>query len=198
MSIKIGVLSLQGAFKEHIKRLKECGVSVEEVKFTEQLKDIDGLIIPGGESSTINKLLGKYKFKESLDKFYNDKKPIFGTCAGLILLAKNIKGEGRGLGYIDIDVQRNAYGRQIESFEELLDIHLDNNRNGGKFKSIFIRAPKILNVGERVRILGKFKEDIVLVRDNNVMASTFHPELTGDLRIHKYFINMIKNIKGDS
>ncbi len=81
MSIKIGVLSLQGAFKEHIKRLKECGVSVEEVKFTEQLKDIDGLIIPGGESSTINKLLGKYKFKESLDKFYNDKKPIFGTCA---------------------------------------------------------------------------------------------------------------------
>jgi len=142
--------------------------------------------------------LGKYKFKESLDKFYNNKKPIFGTCAGLILLAKNIEGEGRGLGYIDIDVQRNAYGRQIESFEELLDIHLDNNQNGDKFKSIFIRAPKILNVGERVRILGKFKEDIVLVRDNNVMASTFHPELTGDLRIHKYFINMIKDIKGDS
>jgi 5'-phosphate synthase pdxT subunit len=114
------------------------------------------------------------------------------------LLAKNIEGEGRGLGYIDIDVQRNAYGRQIESFEELLDIRLDNNQNGGKFKSIFIRAPKILNVGKKVRILGKFKEDIVLVRDNNVMASTFHPELTRDLRIHQYFINMIKNIKGDN
>ncbi len=125
-------------------------------------------------------------------------KSLYSGLAQLNFACKNIKGEGRGLGYIDIDVQRNAYGRQIESFEELLDIHLDNNRNGGKFKSIFIRAPKILNVGERVRILGKFKEDIVLVRDNNVMASTFHPELTGDLRIHKYFINMIKNIKGDS
>lgn len=198
MSIKVGVLSLQGAFKEHISRLKECGISAAEVKFPEQFKDIDGLIIPGGESTTINKLLEKYKFKESLDKFYRDKNPIFGTCAGLILLAKNIEGEGRGLGYIDIDVQRNAYGRQIESFEELLYIRLDNNQNGGKFKSIFIRAPKILNVGKKVRILGKFKEDIVLVRDNNVMASTFHPELTRDLRIHQYFINMIKNIKGDN
>lgn len=198
MNIKVGVISLQGAFKEHISRLKECGISAEEVKFPEQIKDIDGLIIPGGESTTINKLLEKYKFKESLDKFYRDKKPIFGTCAGLILLAKNIEGEGRGLGYVDIGVQRNAYGRQIESFEELLDICLDNNQNGSKFKSIFIRAPKILNVGRKVRILGKFKEDIVLVRDNNVMASTFHPELTEDLRIHQYFINMIKNIKGDN
>ena len=198
MNIKVGVISLQGAFKEHISRLKECGISVAEVKFPEQIKDIDGLVIPGGESTTINKLLVKYKFKESLDKFYRDKKPIFGTCAGLILLAKNIEGGGRSLGYIDISVQRNAYGRQMESFEELLDIRLDNNQNGGKFKSIFIRAPKILNVGRKVRILGKFKEDIVLVRDNNVMASTFHPELTEDLRIHQYFINMIKNIKGDN
>lgn len=198
MSIKVGVLSLQGAFKEHISRLKECGISAEEVKSPEQLKDIDGLIIPGGESTTINKLLEKYKFKESLDKFYRDKKTIFGTCAGLILLAKNIEGEGRGLGYVDIGVQRNAYGRQIESFEEFLDICLYNNQNGDKFKSIFIRAPKILNVGKKVRILGKFKEDIVLVRDNNVMASTFHPELTRDLRIHQYFISMIKNIKGDN
>ena len=198
VGIKVGVLSLQGAFKEHVSRLEECGVSVVEVRLPEQFKDIDGLIIPGGESTTINKLLKKYKFKESLDKFYRDRKPIFGTCAGLILLAKNITGEGKGLGYIDIEVQRNAYGRQIESFEELLDIRLDNNQNDGKFKSIFIRAPKILNVGKKVRILGKFKEDIVLVRDNNVMASTFHPELTRDLRIHQYFINIIKNIKGDN
>ena len=198
MSIKVGVLSLQGAFKEHISRLKECRISAAEVRLPEQLKDIDGLIIPGGESTTINKLLKKYKFKESLDKFYRDRKPIFGTCAGLILLAKNIHGESKGLGYIDIEVQRNAYGRQVDSFEEMLDISFNQNKNGGKFKSIFIRAPKILSVGRKVEVLAKLKDEIVLVRDNNVMVSAFHPELTDDLRIHRYFINMIKNIKGDN
>ena len=198
VDIRVGVLSLQGAFKEHVTRLEECGVSAVEVRFPEQLNNIDGLIIPGGESTTINKLLEKYKFKESLDKFYRDKKPIFGTCAGLILLAKNIEGEGRGLGYIDIDVQRNAYGRQIDSFEEMLDIHLDNNQNGRKFKSIFIRAPKILSVNKRVEVLARLKDEVVLVRDNNVMVSAFHPELNDDLRIHKYFINMIRNYKGEN
>jgi len=198
VDIRVGVLSLQGAFKEHVTRLEECGVSAVEVRFPEQLNNIDGLIIPGGESTTINKLLEKYKFKESLDKFYRDKKPIFGTCAGLILLAKNIEGEGRGLGYIDIDVQRNAYGRQIDSFEEMLDIHLDNNQNGRKFKSIFIRAPKILSVNKRVEVLARLKDEVVLVRDNNVMVSAFHPELNDDLRIHRYFINMIRNYKGEN
>ena len=196
--VKVGVLSLQGAFKEHITRLKECGVSVVEVRFPEQLKDVDGLIIPGGESTTINKLLKKYKFKESLDKFYRDRKPIFGTCAGLILLSKNIYGEGKGLGYIDIDVQRNAYGRQVDSFEEMLDISFNKNKNGGKFKSIFIRAPKILNAGKKVEVLAMLKDEIVLVRDNNVIVSAFHPELTDDLRIHRYFINMIRNYKGEN
>src|SRR4030042_2751609 len=142
-----GVLSLQGAFKEHINRLKECGVSVEEVRFPEQLDKIDGLIIPGGESTTINKLLGKYKFKDKLDKFNREKKPIFGTCAGLILLAKNIEGEDKGLGYINIAVRRNAYGRQAESFEELLDISLDRNENGGQFKNVFIRDPNTRRPG---------------------------------------------------
>ncbi|MCJ7727388.1 MAG: pyridoxal 5'-phosphate synthase glutaminase subunit PdxT [Actinobacteria bacterium] len=198
VGIKVGVLSLQGAFKEHVSRLEECGVSVVEVRLPEQFKDIDGLIIPGGESTTINKLLKKYKFKESLDKFYRDRKPIFGTCAGLILLAKNITGEGKGLGYIDIEVQRNAYGRQVDSFEELLDISFNQNENGRKFKSIFIRAPKILSVGRKVEVLAKLKDEIVLVRDNNVMVCTFHPELTDDLRIHNYFINMIKNYKGEN
>ena len=198
VDIRVGVLSLQGAFKEHVTRLEECGVSAVEVRFPEQLNNIDGLIIPGGESTTINKLLEKYKFKESLGKFYRDKKPIFGTCAGLILLAKNIEGEGRGLGYIDIDVQRNAYGRQIDSFEEMLDIHLDNNQNGRKFKSIFIRAPKILSVNKRVEVLARLKDEVVLVRDNNVMVSAFHPELNDDLRIHRYFINMIRNYKGEN
>lgn len=198
VGIKVGVLSLQGAFKEHVTRLKECGVSIVEVRLPEQLKDIDGLIIPGGESTTINKLLKKYKFKENLDKFYRERKPIFGTCAGLILLAKNIHGEGKGLGYIDIDVQRNAYGRQVDSFEEMLDISFNQNKNGGKFKSIFIRAPKILSAGRKVKVLAKLNDEIVLVRDNNVMVSAFHPELTDDLRIHRYFINMIRNYKGEN
>jgi 5'-phosphate synthase pdxT subunit len=198
LGITAGVLSLQGAFKEHINRLKECGVSAMEVRFPEQLDKIDGLIIPGGESTTINKLLDKYKFKDRLDKFNREHKPIFGTCAGLILLAKNIEGEDKGLGYINIDVQRNAYGRQIDSFEELLDISLDRSENGGKFKSVFIRAPKIISAGREVAVLARHKEDMVLVRENNVMVCTFHPELTDDLRIHKYFINMIKNYKGEN
>ena len=198
MDIIAGVLSLQGAFKEHINRLRECGVSAVEVRFPEQLKKIDGLIIPGGESTTINKLLGKYKFKDNLDKFNRKHKPIFGTCAGLILLAKNIEGEDKGLGYIDIEVRRNAYGRQADSFEVLLDLSLDRSENGGKFKSVFIRAPKIISAGKEVAILARYNEDMVLARENNVMVCTFHPELTDDLRIHKYFINMIKNYKGEN
>ncbi len=198
MSIKVGVLSLQGAFKEHIDRIKECGESAVEIRFPQQVDDIDGIIIPGGESTTINKLLEKYKFKEKLDKFYKDGKPIFGTCAGLILISRNIKGEGKGLGYINIDVQRNAYGRQIDSFEQLIRISLDGHQNGRKFKSVFIRAPRILSIGKKVKVLGKFGQDMVLVQDGKVIASTFHPELTSDLRIHRYFLNMIKNNKGES
>lgn len=198
MSIRVGILSLQGAFKEHIKILEKCGVSAVEIRFPEQLDVVDALIIPGGESTTISRLLKKYKFRSRLNKFYKDGKPIFVTCAGLILIAKNIDGEGRGLGYIDVDVKRNAYGRQIDSFEELLNINLDGSQNGKKFKSIFIRAPKILNIGKEVEVLGKFGQDAVLIRDSNIIASTFHPELTDDLRIHKYFINMIKNNKGEN
>ena len=198
MKIKVGVLALQGAFKEHVDKLKKCGVSTAEIRFPQQLDDIDGLIIPGGESTTINKLLYKYGFKKYLDRFYKNKKPLFGTCAGLILLAKNIEGEGPGLGYIDIEVQRNAYGRQIDSFEEFLNLSFNQNQNGKKFKSIFIRAPKILRVGKKVEVLGKFKENIVFVRDGNVIVSTFHPELADDLRVHKYFINMIENNKGEN
>ncbi|MDD5621819.1 MAG: pyridoxal 5'-phosphate synthase glutaminase subunit PdxT [Actinomycetota bacterium] len=193
-----GVLSLQGAFEEHVNKLKECGISAVEVRFPEQLEKIDGLIIPGGESTTINKLLEKYKFKDNLDKFNRKHKPIFGTCAGLILLAKNIEGEDKGLGYIDIEVRRNAYGRQADSFEEPLDLSLDRGENGGKFESVFIRAPKIISAGKGVAILARYNEDMVLARENNVMVCAFHPELTDDLRIHKYFINMMKNYKGEN
>jgi 5'-phosphate synthase pdxT subunit len=198
MGVIVGVLALQGAFREHIKCLEKCRVSAIEIKFPSQLDDIDALIIPGGESTTIRRLLEKYKFRNKLYRFYRDGKPIFVTCAGLILMAKNIKGEGKGLGYIDVDVERNAYGRQVDSFEELLNINLDGKLKGRKFNSIFIRAPKILNIGDKVEVLGRFGQEAVLIRENNVIASTFHPELADDLRIHRYFINMIKNNKGEN
>lgn len=205
MSLKIGALSLQGAFREHIIKIKECGEDAVEVRNPEQLKYIDGLIIPGGESTTIKKLLNKYKFKNELDKFYKQGKPIFGTCAGLILLAENIEGEGRGLGYIDISVKRNAYGRQVDSFEEFIEMDLDQSDNGSdgktdkiKFKSIFIRAPKIINTGKDVKIMASLNGEAVLVRNHNIIACTFHPELTGDPGVHLYFKNMIKNYRGEN
>jgi len=205
LDIKVGVLSLQGAFKEHIIKIRKCGADALEVKFPAQLKCIDGLIIPGGESTTINKLFKEYKFKEALDEFYKKGKPIFGTCAGLILLAENIQGEGKGLGYIDINVQRNAYGRQVDSFEELIGIDFNQSENKVnqdnekiKFKSIFIRAPRIISTGKDVKIMAKLSDEAVMVRNNNVIVSAFHPELTDDLRVHQYFINMIKRYKGEN
>ncbi len=197
--INVGVLALQGAFSEHIEALKKCGVSAIEIRMPGQLEEIDGLIIPGGESTTMAKLMKKYKFYKPLDEFYNKKKPIFGTCAGLIILAKNIDGKNTGLGYINIDVERNAYGRQIDSFEELLDLSMNNGSGAnGKFKSIFIRAPRISGLGEDIKILARFNQEAVLVQYNNILACAFHPELSGDLRIHKYFIDMIENLRREN
>jgi len=166
--IKVGVLALQGAFREHIEMLQKCGVRASEIRLPGQLEKIDGLIIPGGESTTMVKLMKEYRFYKPLDDFYNKNKPIFGTCAD---------------------------GRQVESFEELLDLGL--NKGSGKFKSVFIRAPKISGLGEDIKILARFKQEAVLVQHNNILACAFHPELTEDLRIHKYFIEMIKNLKGE-
>ena len=154
IDLKVGILALQGAFKEHIEAIKKCGVEAVEIRFPEQLNYIDGLIIPGGESTTIDKLLKKYKFKEELDNFFKMKKPIFGTCAGMILLAKKVNNSNFGMGFIDIIVERNAYGRQIDSFEEFIDLKTDQNLNGKKFHAVFIRAPKIKNLGAKVRSLG--------------------------------------------
>jgi pyridoxal 5'-phosphate synthase pdxT subunit len=202
----IGVLALQGAFREHMRAIKKCGANAMEIKFPQQLDSLDGLIIPGGESTTIYKLLQKYNFIPALEKFYKQKKPLFGTCAGLILLAKVVKGDSFGLGYIDIIVDRNAYGRQIDSFEQsvLLELgpaHEKNNlifKSGAdaadrpdKFQAVFIRAPKIEKTGEEVQILGNVDSVPVLAREENVLVCAFHPELTNDLRIHQYFIDMV-------
>jgi pyridoxal 5'-phosphate synthase pdxT subunit len=189
--IKIGVLALQGAFREHIYSIKKCGADAVEIKFPQQLKDVDGLIIPGGESTTINRLMKKYDFNFYLDEFHREGKAIYGTCAGLILIAKKVADEDFGLGYIDIEVARNSYGRQIDSFEEYVSIDFDKEE---KFKAIFIRAPKILRAGPDVDILSKIKDNIVLARQDNVLVSTFHPELQDDTRIHNYFLNMIEKL----
>jgi 5'-phosphate synthase pdxT subunit len=202
----IGVLALQGAFREHISAINKCGAAAREIKFPYQLDSVDGLVIPGGESTTIYKLLQKYGFGPALEKFYKQKKPLFGTCAGLIMLAKEVKGDSFGLGYIDITVDRNAYGRQVDSFEQPVELELgpaDINNNfifksgaeaadmPDKFNAIFIRAPKIEKTGEKVQVLSSVDSVPVLARQGNVLVCAFHPELTDDLRIHQYFIDMV-------
>jgi 5'-phosphate synthase pdxT subunit len=187
--ITVGVLALQGAFREHINSIKKCGANAQEIKFPQQLKNVDGLIIPGGESTTINKLIKKYNFKIYLDEFYKSGKAIYGTCAGLILIAKKVVNEDFGLGYIDVEVERNSYGRQIDSFEEYVSLEFNREK---KFKAIFIRAPRIINAGPEVDILSKINNDIILARQKNILVSTFHPELQDDTRIHEYFLKMIK------
>ncbi|MCE5329428.1 pyridoxal 5'-phosphate synthase glutaminase subunit PdxT [bacterium] len=195
-NINVGVLALQGAFREHINSIKMCGAKAIEIRFPDQLEEVDGLIIPGGESTTIGKLINKYNFKPYLDEFYSSGKAIYGTCAGLILVAKKVLNEDIGLGYIDIEAQRNSYGRQIDSFEEYVTLGFDGKE---KFKAIFIRAPRILKIGPTVDILSKINDNIILARQNNVLVSTFHPELQEDTRIHEYFLKMIgKSIKREN
>jgi len=194
--INVGVLALQGDFKEHIKMLKDLNVPVIEIRSAHQLEEIDGLIIPGGESTTINKLMDKYGFKEGLKDFWRSGKPIFGTCAGLIILASEVPGKGSGLGFIDMKVKRNAYGRQIDSFEEMVSINFDHKPDRNSFKSVFIRAPKIVYTGKNVKVLSSLGDDVLLVREKNILVCAFHPELTDDTRVHEYFIEMInKNLE---
>lgn len=194
--VNVGVLALQGAFREHVYSIGLCGARAIEIKFPYQLGEVDGLIIPGGESTTIRKLIDKYGFGYYLDEFNRSKKPIFGTCAGLILVAKKVLNEDAGLGYIDIEAQRNSYGRQIDSFEEYVTLKFGGEE---KFKAIFIRAPKILKAGPDVAILSKINDNIILARQNNILVSTFHPELQEDMRIHEYFLKMIgKSIKREN
>lgn len=184
--IKIGVLDIQGSVKEHMAALKKCGVKVLLVKNTDDLARIDGLIIPGGESTHINMMLEKNGLFDVIKKRIRGNMPVMGTCAGAVLLAKN------NLGAIDIKVERNAYGRQIDSFETsvkipVLNQHGEKSRN---FNAIFIRAPKIKKIGRGVEILAKLKNEIIMARQKNILVLTFHPELTNDLRVHKYFIEM--------
>jgi 5'-phosphate synthase pdxT subunit len=181
----IGVLALQGDFDAHRRRLEELGAKVVLVKKPEQFGQIDGLIIPGGESSTLLKLLGETGF-EKLKQFVQTK-PSFGTCAGAILLATRVENPPQAsLGALDITVRRNAYGRQLES--SIREGQFQNHPT----EMVFIRAPKIEQVGEGVEVIATEANDPVLVRQGKTLAATFHPELSEDRSVHEYFLEMIK------
>jgi 5'-phosphate synthase pdxT subunit len=185
---KIGVLALQGDFDAHRRRLEELGAEVVLVKKPEQLASIDGLVIPGGESSTFLKLLGEEGF-EQLRQFVLAK-PTFGTCAGAILLAKEVENPRQlGLGALDIDVVRNAYGRQLDSSIR------EGKFQGAPIEMVFIRAPKISRVGQGVEVLATEGDDPVAVRQGKTMAATFHPELSSDPEVHRVFLQMVSGEK---
>ena len=198
----IGVLALQGDFDAHRRRLEELGAEVVLVKKPEQLDQIDGLVIPGGESGTFLKLLGDAGF-EKLKQFVQAK-PTFGTCAGAILLASEVENPPQaGLGALNIRVRRNAYGRQIDSFiregKFVSDLkhHLKelDTPDSSPLEMVFIRAPKIVHVGEGVEVLATEGNDPVAVRQGRAMAATFHPELSDDPRVHQAFLDLVSNGK---
>ena len=187
--LKIGVLALQGDFREHIEMIERCKADAVSIKSGSDLNGVDGLIIPGGESTAIGNLMQRNGLDKEIIKKHQNGMAVYGTCAGAILLSKNIVGsEQPRLNLLDISVKRNDYGRQIDSFETELSIE-----KIGKFKGIFIRAPVIEKVNNGVKILSKFENNPVLIQKNNILASTFHPELTNDKRVHEYFVEMVKD-----
>ncbi|HUI82744.1 MAG TPA: pyridoxal 5'-phosphate synthase glutaminase subunit PdxT [Candidatus Binatia bacterium] len=186
--MRIGVLALQGDFDAHKKRLEELGAEVVLVRNPEDFAGLDGLVIPGGESTTFLKLLGERTFQK-LNEFVRSK-PTFGTCAGAIMLARQVENPAQaGLNAIDITVRRNAYGRQIDSSI----VEVPSALGGGLLEMVFIRAPRIESVGSEVEVLAKRGDDPVLVRQGKVMAATFHPELSEDSRVHQEFLKLVKN-----
>lgn len=188
--VTIGVLALQGAFIEHQQMLEKIGAKTVQVRLPQHLADLDGLVIPGGESTTIGKLATAYNLIEPLREFAKNK-PTWGTCAGLIFLAKNIGIDSQPiLGLMDIKVDRNAFGRQTDSFEA--DLEFTGLATDEPFHTVFIRAPIVRKVDENVDILAQIDDNtIVAVRQGHLLGTAFHPELTNDLRVHQYFYDMV-------
>ncbi|WP_028391310.1 pyridoxal 5'-phosphate synthase glutaminase subunit PdxT [Bacillus cihuensis] len=185
----IGVLGLQGAISEHVSQIEAIGQTAVIVKHADQLAEIDGLVLPGGESTTMRKLMDRYDFIEPILQFAKQGKPIFGTCAGMVLLAKKVSGsDNPHLQLIDIEVCRNAFGRQRESFEAAINI----NGLVKEFNAIFIRAPYAENAGVEVEILATYEGKIVVAKQGNILVSAFHPELTDDTRLMQYFNAMVE------
>ena len=195
--MKIGVLALQGAFAEHIKMLEKLGIESFEIRKKSDLSnavnnnDVDGLIIPGGESTVIGKLLYDLDLFDDIKKLILKGLPVFGTCAGLILLAKEIENDNRTyLGAMDIKVRRNAYGRQLGSF------FTESEFKGlGVVPMTFIRAPYISSVGKKVEILSEVDGNVVAAKENNILVTSYHPELNDDLKVHEFFIEICKKAK---
>ncbi len=192
MNMQVGVLALQGAFAAHSDCLTSIGVQSIEVRNPEQLSSVDALLMPGGESSTMSQLLESSGLFDPITTRIAGGMPVFGTCAGMILLASEIldgRSDQRSFSAIDISVRRNAFGRQVDSFEATI------NSSVGDFHGVFIRAPRIERVGDQVEVLGSINDEPVLVRQGNVLAASFHPELSNDARLHEYFVSITANKK---
>lgn len=178
-ALRIGVLALQGNFREHAAVLERLGANVVEVRKPDQLDGLDGLVVPGGESTAMRRLMRIYGLEEPLGSFPG---PLFGTCAGMILFDR------RHLDLMDVEVERNAYGRQVASFEE--DVELDGEEK--PLRGVFIRAPRLEEAGPDMEVLGRLRGEPVLVRQGRVLAASFHPELTDDTRVHERFLAMVR------
>lgn len=183
--MKIGILALQGSYFDHQKYFSKLNVNTILINKPEQLDEVDGLILPGGESTTMRRLIDRYHFMSKLKEFCKTK-PVFGTCAGMILLAKEVIDNPVHIGVLNVKVKRNAFGRQVDSFEERITVS-----NIGEVEGVYIRAPYIESVGDNVEILGVHNNYIVAVRQDNILATSFHPELTDNYEIGKYFVKMV-------
>jgi 5'-phosphate synthase pdxT subunit len=195
--VNIGVLALQGDVREHLSALAESDVLARPVRRPEELADVDGLVIPGGESTAISNLAVSFGLIDPIRKRIADGMPVYGSCAGMIMLAGQVldgRPDQESFQGIDMTVRRNAFGRQVDSFEAPVEIE---DIEGGPFRAVFIRAPWVEETGRDVRVLGRVAEGaaagrIVAVRQGNLLATAFHPELTGDLRVHRYFVEMVR------
>jgi len=190
--LTIGVLGLQGAVREHIQSIEACGAEGKIIKRVGELESVAGLIIPGGESTTMRRLMDTYQFIDPIKAFAAQGKPIFGTCAGLIMLAKHIENrEDAHLGLLNVSVARNSFGRQVDSFEADLEVKgLD-----APFTGVFIRAPHIISADDSVEIMCEYDGRIVMAKENNILGCSFHPELTDDHRLTQLFVDMVKSYK---
>jgi pyridoxal 5'-phosphate synthase pdxT subunit len=188
--MKIGVLAVQGAFREHERILKNLGCETVLVKRKEHLEGLEGLVFPGGESTSMGRLMREYDLINPIRDMAQEGVPMFGTCAGMIIMANRITGgEESHLGIMDVEVNRNSFGRQVDSFETDLDMPAVGEN---PFPAVFIRAPHIREVGKETGVLAKYEDRVVAVQQGNMMATSFHPELTEDNRIHAYFLDLVR------
>ena len=192
-SPRVGVLALQGAFRAHANRLADLGVATRDVRLPADLDDVDGLVMPGGESTTMSNLLTSSGLFDEIKGRVSDGLPVFGTCAGMILLATEVldgRSDQRSFGAIDLTVRRNGYGRQLDSFET--DLAVAGLDDADPFHGVFIRAPRVESVGPAVEVLAEHEGVPVLVRQGRIMAASFHPELTTDPRLHEQFVALVR------